>query len=124
TDRTTGATAGKGLRGRLAARAPRTRRGRLIMRSAIAVAVVAAIVGGTYGIMNLLADDGPSGRPVVTATAGGHTVHVKPYQYCDPADPTDCDPPGDTAELTVSADTPLTITLPDAIAEAPWSLKR
>lgn len=103
--------------------AGRSRRARLIARSALAVIIVGVIVGGTYGIMHALSSD-DAGRPVVTATAGERTVHVEPFRYCDPKDPTDCDPPGETVELAVSAGTPLRISVPDAITKAPWSLKR
>jgi len=100
-----------------------SRRTRLIVRSIIAVIAVAAIVGITYLIMHALTDDSAE-RPVVTATAGENTVEVEPFEWCDPKTPTECDPPGDTAELRVSEGTPLVLKVPDAIADAPWSLKR
>src|SRR5699024_8988056 len=82
-----------------------SRRTRLIVRSIIAVIAVAAIVGITYLIMHALTDDSAE-RPVVTATAGENTVEVEPFEWCDPKTPTECDPPGDTAELRVSEGTP------------------
>ncbi len=104
-------------------RRPRSRRTRLILRSIVAVLVVALIVLVTWAIMNALTDDSPD-RPTVTATAGDTTVHVAPYEYCNPRKPTECDAPGKTVELPVTAATPLVITVPDAIAKAPWSLKK
>lgn len=104
-------------------RRTRSRRTRLLLRSITAVIAVAVIVGITMLVVNLLADDSPE-RPSVTASAGGETVTVEPFEYCDPRNPTECDPPGDSADLSVTADTPLTIDVPEAISRAPWSLKR
>ncbi|WP_158726574.1 DUF2771 family protein [Tomitella fengzijianii] len=104
-------------------RPARSRRTRLILRSLIAVVVVAAIVGVTILVLNLVTDDTVE-RPTVTATVGDSTVAVEPFEWCDPQTPTECDPQGETADIPVSEGTPMVIDVPDAIASAPWSLKR
>ncbi|WP_182359667.1 DUF2771 family protein [Tomitella gaofuii] len=101
----------------------RSRRTRLILRSLVAVVAVAAVVGVTFLIVAIVSDDTVE-RPVVTATAGDRTVKVEPFEWCDPQTPTECDPPGETADIPVAEGTPLVIDVPDAIANAPWSLKR
>ncbi|GAA4810471.1 DUF2771 family protein [Tomitella cavernea] len=101
----------------------RSRRTRLILRSLIAVVAVAAVVGVTFLVLAIVTDDTVE-RPVVTATAGDRTVEVEPFEWCDPQTPTECDTPGETADIPVREGTPLVIDVPDAIAKAPWSLKR
>jgi Protein of unknown function (DUF2771) len=62
-----------------------------------------------------------SGRPPeVTFVAAGTSVVARPTQYCD-LKLTDCSA-DDAApvQLAVPAGTPLQVTVPDGVAEAPW----
>lgn len=79
--------------------------------------VTAAVAGAL-----LLAACGSSAPPEVTAYAAGKALVVAPTLYC----PLDLDQArctvGTTSELAVPAGTPLQLSLPGEIAEAPWRL--
>ena len=66
-------------------------------------------------------DSGRSAAPTVTVQAGGEPITVRPTQYCLDGD-------GRRYErrapvVTVSPDTPVSLTVPDAVAEAGWSVQ-
>ncbi|WP_214364621.1 DUF2771 family protein [Pseudonocardia sp. H11422] len=67
-----------------------------------------------------LAGCGSDAPPQVTFAAGGQERTTGPAQYCD-LQLTDCsDDAGAQVRLPVPAGTPVQVTVPDAVAEAPW----
>jgi hypothetical protein len=61
-----------------------------------------------------------SGPPEVTFAAGGSTVTAGPAQYCD-LRLTECtDDAGAPVEMAVPSGTPLEVSVPTEVAEAPW----
>jgi Protein of unknown function (DUF2771) len=70
----------------------------------------------------LLAGCASSAPPEVTFAAGEASAMARPTQYCD-IDLTNCK--GDAnapVQLAVPPGTPLQITVPDAVAQAPWQV--
>jgi hypothetical protein len=68
----------------------------------------------------LVAGCGTGEPPEVTFTAGSATMNARPTQYCD-LKLTDCsDDAAAPVQLAVPAGTPLLVTVPDDVSEAPW----
>jgi hypothetical protein len=82
-------------------------------RSALPAAALVA------GLLAALATGCSSAPPEVTFAAGAATVQAGPTQYCE-LDLSECAEPGTPVELAVPAGTPVRITVPDEVAEAPW----
>ena len=91
-------------------------------RASTGVALVAA-AGVLAGCGGSAAEDGASGSapPTVTAQAGGDPITVAPTQYCLDGDGQryQTSPP----ILEVTPDTPISLTVSDAVAEAGWSVQ-
>lgn len=70
----------------------------------------------------LLTGCGSDGAPEVAFSAGGASVTAGPAQYCD-VEVTDCraDPEAG-AVLRVPPGTPLQVTVPGSVSEAPWQV--
>jgi hypothetical protein len=49
---------------------------------------------------------------------------VGPYRFCQVLNPTDCVIPADQGELPISGGYPIQLSIPSAIAQAPWVLIR
>jgi hypothetical protein len=65
---------------------------------------------------------GSAGKPQVTWTVGTATRTVGPAQYCD-IKMKDCsNDDAAKAELAVPAGTPVQVTVPDEVSQAPWSV--
>jgi Protein of unknown function (DUF2771) len=63
---------------------------------------------------------GAGDAPQVTFSAAGATATARPTQYCD-LKLTDCqDDAAAPVKLAVPVGTPLRVTVPDEVAEAPW----
>ncbi|MFC9892637.1 DUF2771 domain-containing protein [Nocardia sp. NPDC127579] len=108
------------------------------------LAAVTLVVGVAFvGVLYVAIRDAPKQAPKLTAYAHGKTVDVVPFAYCAvsmrdcqvlPQQPEDvvatvfeglpcaaagCEK-GRTAELEVPPGYPLQLSLPDAVADAPW----
>ena len=94
---------------------PRTRRIAFILG---ALLVVVAVAFGA--VMIVLVRAAPPAEPTITAYSYGRAGPVPPLRYCS-IDLTACST-GATVDLEVPAGQPLQLSLPDAIAAAPWHL--
>jgi Protein of unknown function (DUF2771) len=92
------------------------------------VAVLAAIVIvasiGTGVLVWRLAQNPPPEHPEISAYSHGHLTRVGPYLYCDVYDLNDCETPRAVGKLAVDARHPVQLSVPPAIARAPWLLGR
>lgn len=88
---------------------------------AVAVAVLIAAAGAGTGAWLLARDPGPD-LPQISVYARGTTVRVDPFLYCSVVDLNDCAPPGRQADLAVGENAPVQLSVPAAVARAPWRL--
>jgi hypothetical protein len=84
------------------------------------VVALASLVAGV-GTWLLVRRPGPQ-RPEVSAYSHGHLTRVGPYQYCDVLNLNDCQTPQTQGELPFNERYPVQLSVPDAIARAPWRL--
>lgn len=63
-------------------------------------------------------------RPQISAYSHGHLTRVGPYRYCPVLNLNDCEVPEAVGELPVDARDPVQLSVPTAIARAPWLLLR
>jgi hypothetical protein len=63
-------------------------------------------------------------HPEISAYTRGQLVRVGPYRYCDVFVITDCDVPETVGQLVVNPRDPIQLSVPPAIARAPWVLIR
>ena len=87
-----------------------------------AVAVVASIGTGVL-IWRLTRDPEPE-QPEISAYSRGQLVRVGPYRYCEVLNLNDCEMSGTQGELPVNERDPVQLSVPTAIARAPWRLLR
>ena len=85
-----------------------------------AVVVVASLVAGV-GTWLLVRQPAPR-RPEISAYSHGHLTRVGPYLYCDVLNLNDCQTPQTQGELPFNEHYPVQLSVPDAIARAPWRL--
>jgi hypothetical protein len=83
--------------------------------------VVLAIAGTAVGVWRLHSAQGDR-LPEISAYSHGHSVRVGPFQYCEVLNLDDCKEPRDTGELAVRKDNPVQLSVPSAVARAPWRL--
>jgi hypothetical protein len=88
----------------------------------VTVAVLATAATGVL-IWRLTRNPGPR-HPEISAYTRGQLVRLGPYQYCAVLNPTDCETPRTDGELTVDRTHPVQLSVPTAIANAPWILVR
>ena len=88
--------------------------------AAVAVLATAATV---VLVWQLTRDHEPA-LPQISVLTHGELTRVGPFQFCDVIDPTDCMPAGHQGELAVTESDPVQLSVPAAIAEAPWRLLR
>jgi hypothetical protein len=82
--------------------------------------VLRRLAGLLPALALLAAGCGTAGPPKVTFSAGGASVSARPAQYCD-LKLTDCtDDSAAPVQLPVPAGTPLQVTVPDGVSDAPW----
>ncbi|MGA5463299.1 DUF2771 domain-containing protein [Mycobacterium sp. NPDC050041] len=91
-----------------------------------AAAVLAAVVVLTTAVTAALVwratrDHGPE-LPEVSAYSRGELTRVGPFQYCRVLDLNDCERAGVQGELRVNDRDPVQLSVPAAIAKAPWRL--
>lgn len=87
-----------------------------------AVVVVASLATGVL-ILRLSRHPAPV-YPEISAYTRGQLVRIGPYQYCDVLNPTDCETPRTDGVLVVDARNRVQVSVPQAIASAPWILVR
>jgi hypothetical protein len=96
-----------------------------VKRVLAALAVVVVVASALTGVlMWRLASHAPPEHPEISAYSDGQLVRVGPYRYCEVLNPTDCDTPKTDGELTVDPRHPVQLSVPPAIARAPWILVR
>ena len=83
--------------------------------------VVLAIAGTAVGVWRLHSAQGDR-LPEISAYSHGHSVRVGPFQYCEVLNLDDCKEPRNTGELAVRKDNPVQLSVPSAVARAPWRL--
>ncbi len=88
----------------------------------VTVAVLASIATGVL-VWRLTRNPAPE-HPEISAYTRGQLVRIGPYQYCAVLNPTDCETPHTDGELTVDPRHPVQLSVPAAIANAPWILVR
>lgn len=87
----------------------------------VATVVALACLGAGVGAWLLVRRPGPQ-RPEISAYSHGHLTRVGPYQYCDVLNLNDCQTPETQGELPFNERYPVQLSVPDAIARAPWRL--
>lgn len=83
--------------------------------------VVLAIAGTAVGVWRLHSAQGDR-LPEISAYSHGHSVRVGPFEYCEVLNLDDCKEPRNTGELAVRKDNPVQLSVPSAVARAPWRL--
>ena len=96
------------------------------MKKGLAVLVaVVVLASATTGVLVWRMSRNPAPEhPEISAYTRGQLVRVGPYQYCAVLNPTDCETPHTDGELTVDPRHPVQLSVPSAIAAAPWVLVR
>jgi Protein of unknown function (DUF2771) len=89
--------------------------------AALAVVVVVASIGTAALVWRL---HGQPDHPEISAYSDGHATRVGPYRYCPVLDLDNCQTPETIGELAVDARHPVQLSVPPAIARAPWILLR
>jgi hypothetical protein len=96
-----------------------------VKRVATVLALVALLATGATGTMIwLLTMHRTPNHPEISAYTHGQLVRIGPYRYCDVIDLNKCDFPQTTGQLEVSSRDPVQLSVPPAIARAPWVLLR
>ena len=85
--------------------------------------VVGISAGAGFAAWRLARDPAPK-LPQISAFSQGETIRVGPYFYCSVTDLEDCRPAGEQGVLRVSERDPVQLSIPKAIARAPWRLLR
>ena len=93
-----------------------------VLAALAVVGVVASVLTGV--LIWRLAQNPPPNHPEISAYSHGQLVRVGPYRYCEVLNPTDCETPRTDGELTVDPRHPVQLSVPPAIARAPWVLVR
>jgi hypothetical protein len=93
-----------------------------VWATVLAVVVVLASIGTVLLVWQLSRDRHPQ-RPEISAYSHGQLRRVGPYRYCDVLF-NNCEVPKTIGELEVDARYPVQLSVPAAIARAPWVLLR
>lgn len=88
-----------------------------------AVTVVAVALTGVM-VWRLSAGHTGPDRPEISAYTRGQLVRVGPYRYCDVYDLNACEVSAAGGELRLTARDQIQLSVPPAIARAPWLLLR
>lgn len=94
-----------------------------VVAASLAVVVVLASIGTGITVW-LLTRNQPPQRPEISAYSHGHLTRVGPYRYCEVLDLNTCQTPRAQGELPVGERDPVQLSVPTAIAGAPWRLLR
>lgn len=90
---------------------------------AVLLALLLLAAGAGAGAWVLVRGHGPE-RPQISVYSHGHLNRVGPYVYCNALNLNDCEKPHTQGELRVSEGYPVQLSVPGAIAHAPWRLLR
>lgn len=93
-----------------------------VIAALAAVVVVASVATGVL-VARLSGEHRPK-YPEISAYSNGKTVRVGPFQYCEVLNPTKCELFEQQGELRVSERGPVQLSVPPAVARAPWVLLR
>lgn len=88
----------------------------------MATLVVLAAAGAGVGAWRWAADHAGTDLPEVSAYSRGTTVRMAPYLYCNVINLNECVNDSAQEQLSVSEDYPVQLSVPSAIARAPWRL--
>jgi hypothetical protein len=88
----------------------------------LAVIVVLASAGTAVAVWQL--HRGHDELPKISAYSNGHLTRVGPFRYCPVLNLDDCTQSGSQGELRVNKEHPVQLSVPSAIARAPWRLLR
>lgn len=91
-------------------------------RVAAVLAAVLLLASGSGVTVWLLTRDRPQQLPEISAFSRGHLTRVGPYRYCDVLNLDNCRTTGTQGELPVNSRDPVQLSVPSAIARAPWRL--
>lgn len=89
----------------------------------LAAVIVLAIAGTTVGVWQLHSAHGDR-LPEISAYSHGHSVRIGPFRYCEVLNLDDCQEPRETGQLRVTEESPVQLSVPSAVARAPWRLLR
>lgn len=89
--------------------------------TALAVVVLVASVATGVLVWRLSRHPAPK-YPEVSAFSNGQLVRVGPSLNCSVKNPTICEPSFDEGELSVTEKHPVQVSIPAAVAKAPWFL--
>ncbi len=103
-----------------------TRAGGAAVKRVLAVLAVVVVVAslGTGVLIWRLAQQPRQEHPEISAYSQGHLTRVGPYLYCDVNDFNKCENPQTVGQLAVDGRHPVQLSVPPAIARAPWLLGR
>ena len=94
-----------------------------IAAAGTAVAVLLASAGaGTLAWAVAHDSDGGHQLPEISAYTQGQLTRVGPFLYCNVLDLNNCETPENQGELRVGERSPVQLSVPEAIASAPWRL--
>lgn len=96
------------------------------MKRVVAALTIVAMLASSATVLLvwlLTRDRGPH-LPEISAYSHGQLARVGPYVYCPVLDLNDCEVPQTVGELAVDARFPIQLSVPPAIARAPWILQR
>ena len=88
----------------------------------VAALVVLAAAGAGVGAWRLASDHAAPTLPQISVYSRGMAVRAGPYLYCNVIDLNDCVKDSAQEQLPVSEDYPVQLSVPTAIARAPWRL--
>jgi hypothetical protein len=96
-----------------------------VKRVLAVLAVVVVVASVLTGVLLWLLTQRPAPKhPQISAYTRGQLVRVGPYRYCSVLNPTDCENPRSHGELAVDPRDAVQLSVPPAIARAPWVLIR
>ncbi|OBB75435.1 DUF2771 domain-containing protein [Mycobacterium sp. 852014-52144_SCH5372336] len=94
------------------------------MIAALVAVVILASVGTGVLVWWLSSNADAPKYPEISAYSHGTLVRVGPYRYCEVLNPTKCEVFEDQGELPVIESDAVQLSVPPAIARAPWVLLR
>ena len=96
------------------------------MKRTLAAATAAAVLlasAGTGTLAWALTHDADGSQlPEISAYTRGQLARVGPFLYCNVLDLNDCETPESQGQLRVDERSPVQLSVPQAIASAPWRL--
>lgn len=97
---------------------PAVRRPTLLVLAALVVAASAGLGVAAWSLTR----DSAAPLPQISVYSRGETVRVGPFLYCNVLNLDDCAQAGEQGALAVDAGSPVQLSIPSAISDAPWRL--